>query len=69
MARIDFLYADGELYVNEINTIPGSLSSYFYEGGGSYVIEKLIARAEKVHAARKRLKYAYKPFRGESGKK
>lgn len=69
VARIDFLYADGELYVNEINTIPGSLSSYFYEGGGGYVIEKLIARAEKVHAARKRLKYAYKPFRGESGKK
>lgn len=30
IARIDFLERDGELWVNEINTIPGSLSSYLW---------------------------------------
>lgn len=69
VARVDFLYADGVLYVNEINTIPGSLSSYFYDKGGEYVIRKSIERAQKTFAAGRRLKYAYKPFRGEHGKK
>ncbi len=30
MARIDFLERDGELWVNEVNTIPGSLSLYLW---------------------------------------
>jgi D-alanine-D-alanine ligase len=30
VARIDFLAGDGELYVNEINTVPGSLSRYLF---------------------------------------
>ncbi len=30
MARIDFLGAEGNLYVNEINTIPGSLARYLW---------------------------------------
>lgn len=30
VARIDFLWSDDELYVNEINTIPGSLSKYLF---------------------------------------
>ena len=30
IARIDFLEGDGELYANEINTIPGSLSRYLF---------------------------------------
>jgi D-alanine-D-alanine ligase len=30
VARVDFLYKDGDLYVNEINTIPGSLSHYLF---------------------------------------
>jgi D-alanine-D-alanine ligase len=30
LARIDFLLDGGELYVNEINTIPGSLSKYLW---------------------------------------
>ncbi|HUP69072.1 MAG TPA: hypothetical protein VM142_04570 [Acidimicrobiales bacterium] len=30
LARIDFLLTGGELYVNEINTIPGSLSKYLW---------------------------------------
>jgi D-alanine-D-alanine ligase len=30
VARIDFLASDDELYVNEINTIPGSLAKYLF---------------------------------------
>jgi D-alanine-D-alanine ligase len=30
VARVDFLASDTELYVNEINTIPGSLSKYLF---------------------------------------
>lgn len=30
MARLDFLEHDGELWVNEVNTIPGSLSLYLW---------------------------------------
>ena len=66
VARVDFLYADGKLYVNEINTIPGSLSAYFFEGGEAKVIRALLERAVETHARRKRLSYAYKPFRGEN---
>ena len=36
LSRIDFIIdeADRSIYVNEINTIPGSLSNYLWEGSG-----------------------------------
>ena len=34
VARIDFLWASDHVYVNEINTIPGSLAWYFWAGEG-----------------------------------
>ncbi len=34
MVRIDFIYADGELYLSEINAIPGSMSFYLWEATG-----------------------------------
>jgi D-alanine-D-alanine ligase len=34
-ARIDFLLSEaGEIYVNEINTLPGSMAFYLWEAGG-----------------------------------
>ena len=30
IARIDFLEKDGEVWVNEINTIPGSMAAYLW---------------------------------------
>lgn len=47
VARIDFIIdeATGDIYVNEINTIPGSLSYYLWEYSGinfSELIDKLI---------------------------
>ncbi|NLL55771.1 MAG: hypothetical protein GX242_00970 [Clostridiales bacterium] len=34
VVRIDFLCKDDKLYVNEINTIPGSLSTYLFKAKG-----------------------------------
>jgi D-alanine-D-alanine ligase len=30
VVRIDFLDKDGDLYVNEVNTIPGSMAAYLW---------------------------------------
>lgn len=50
LARVDLMIdqENGRVYVNEINTIPGSLSSYLWEYSGvsfSKVIDDLIARS------------------------
>lgn len=50
LSRIDLMIdqEDGRVYVNEINTIPGSLSSYLWDYSGvpfSEVIDRLIARS------------------------
>lgn len=66
IARVDFLYSGGELYVNEINTVPGSLALYLfpeyrYGGltGGAAVIAKLVAIAKENKRARDGLSYRY----------
>jgi D-alanine-D-alanine ligase len=67
MARVDFLLetATNQLYINEINTIPGftSISMYpkMWEYSGlpmSKLIDRLIELALERHAARQRLRYA-----------
>jgi D-alanine-D-alanine ligase len=48
VARIDFLLAGSDLYVNEINTIPGALSWYLWAAGGvpfTTLLADLIAEA------------------------
>ena len=50
LARIDLMIdeTDGRIYVNEINTIPGSLSSYLWDYTGvpfSKVLDTLIQRS------------------------
>ncbi|MBR2368033.1 MAG: D-alanine--D-alanine ligase [Alistipes sp.] len=52
VSRIDFMIdeANGEIYVNEINTIPGSLSFYLWEATGvkfDELVDRLIAIAFK----------------------
>jgi D-alanine-D-alanine ligase len=49
-ARVDFLYDNKNIYVNEINTIPGSISFYLWEPSGlpfKELITRLIEIAEK----------------------
>jgi D-alanine-D-alanine ligase len=54
VARVDFLVRpeEGAVYVNEINTVPGSLSFYLWEPSGvpfSTLIDRLIAQALERH--------------------
>lgn len=64
VARIDFMMdkETGDVYVNEINTIPGSLSFYLWEPSGlSYgaLLDELIDLALKRERERKQLHFSY----------
>ncbi len=70
MARVDFLARSdlSEIYINEVNTIPGftSISMYpkLWETSGlplPKLIDRLIALALEDHRARRRLKFTYQP--------
>ncbi len=56
VSRIDVMIdeADGKIYVNEINTIPGSLSFYLWEATG-ITFEQLTDRLIQLALKRKRL--------------
>ena len=55
VSRIDFIIDDDtkEIYVNEINTIPGSLSFYLWEATG-LKFDQLMDRLVKLALKRKR---------------
>ena len=64
VARIDFLNdkESGELWINEINAIPGSLSFYLWEAVGisfKELLDRLIALAFKRHREREVLTFSY----------
>lgn len=44
MVRMDFLYSDGILYFNEVNTIPGALSCYYFSDFKG-IMKKLITKS------------------------
>lgn len=55
-ARIDFLYDGNNIYVNEINTIPGSIAFYLWEGMGisfTDLVSRIIEFAETQQEQRK----------------
>lgn len=60
VARVDFLYdqAGGRVYINELNTIPGSLSFYLWEAEGKpfrQLTEELIQLALKRNRIQERI--------------
>lgn len=64
LARIDFLYSEGQLYINEINTLPGFTSISLYprlwqHEGVSYsdLIERLLQDALRRYDNKKRPDY------------
>ncbi len=64
VSRIDFLNdkETGEIWVNEINTIPGSLAFYLWEAAGvpfSELMDRLIALAFKRQRDRAALTFTY----------
>lgn len=64
IARIDFLAQPdtGKFYLNEINTMPGSLAFYLWHETGmtsAQVVEKLVAIAQDAYADKRRTTYNY----------
>jgi D-alanine-D-alanine ligase len=64
VVRIDYIIDknDDTLYINEINTIPGSFSFYLWEHSGytySQLIDKLIDYAVAAHSEYKQNRYAF----------
>ena len=64
VVRIDYMFdkASGQIYITEINTIPGSLAFYLWEYDQvSYtkLIDRMIMYAEKAHQDRNHANYAY----------
>ncbi len=63
-ARIDFLVkpASGEVFLNEINTLPGSLAFYLWDAAGlkpGEVVSRLVQLARDAHADKRRTNYDY----------
>ncbi|MCD4685324.1 MAG: D-alanine--D-alanine ligase, partial [Anaerolineae bacterium] len=64
-ARVDFLVREetGEVFLNEINTIPGSMSFYLWQEDTmtpADVVDELVQLAEKAHAEKRRTVFSYK---------
>ncbi|MCE7946378.1 MAG: D-alanine--D-alanine ligase [Chloroflexi bacterium CFX4] len=62
-ARIDFLLKDGQPFVNEINTLPGSLAFYLWQAEGmtpAQVVDELIRLALEAYKEKARTLYDYK---------
>lgn len=63
VSRIDFLLdKNNKVYINEINTLPGSIAFYLWEGKGysfTKLIDKLIDIAIKVHEEKQKNTYTY----------
>lgn len=64
-ARVDFLVREeaGEFFVNEINTMPGSLAFYLWEAEGMtprQLVDELIRLALEAHAQKRQTRYNYK---------
>jgi len=65
IARIDFLARpeQGEVYLNEINTLPGSLSFYLWEAtgmSGRELVEELVRIGRDAQAEKRRNTYDYR---------
>jgi D-alanine-D-alanine ligase len=65
LARVDFLVREqaGEVFLNEINTIPGSMAFYLWQASGmspSEVVDRLIDLALEAYADKRKTVYNYK---------
>ncbi len=63
VVRADYMIKDGEVYFNELNTIPGSLAYYLWEKKGipfSRLLDVIIEEAVARHQERAKLTYVYR---------
>ena len=64
VVRVDFMIdkSDGQLYVNEINTVPGSFSFYLWEPAGvpyPKLIDIVVEKALEAHREKNKNNYAF----------
>ena len=64
VVRIDYMFdrISGQLYITEINTIPGSLAFYLWEKAGvpyRELIDRMVSYARRAHEEKNRSNYAY----------
>ncbi len=62
IVRLDFMLKDGAIYLNEINTVPGSLAYYLFCDTlkeFSNILSSLIIRAEREYSAGESLQRKY----------
>ena len=64
VVRIDYMFDRNseEVYITEINTIPGSLAFYLWEYDGlgyTKLIDRMVEYAEKAHEDRNHANYAF----------
>lgn len=63
IVRVDFMLSDrGELFLNEVNTLPGSLAAYFFKREGTdetELVRRLVEIAKRRKAESDRLTYSY----------
>ncbi len=60
VVRIDLLYANGLIYVNEINTVPGSLSYYLYDHSFNEHLDLLIKYSYRKYESSRKLITKYR---------
>ncbi len=65
IARVDFLVREeaGEFYVNEINTMPGSLAFYLWEPDGltaGHLVDELLRLAQEAHRQKRQTRYNFR---------
>ncbi len=62
VCRCDFLYSDGKLYVNEVNTIPGSLAYYLFKKQFNFasLLNMMIESAISVFNKNKRINTTFR---------
>lgn len=65
IARIDFMVkpADGVIFLNEINTMPGSLAFYLWKETGigmGELVDRLVHLAREAHAEKRQNSYDYR---------
>ena len=59
IVRVDYLFKDGKLYVNEINNIPGSLANGLYKENYFEVLDLVIQESINRKESKKEIKYSY----------
>lgn len=64
VVRIDYMFdrKSEQIFITEINTIPGSLAFYLWENAGmpySELIDRMVGYAEKAHDDKNQANYAY----------